>query len=155
MQFGKTSRLVLGHALLRAPVFVRMVHGLHGLPTSIPRQYSGCHCPLGVCKPCSGSGWVAITFPGILVVGKVSPGCIGYAHCVLVKIQGDEQHVVFECPGLQDIRDRYQGLFGEHATTMLQFMWQDDIRGVAMFIKECLGVYYGTDPYGGQASDQP
>ncbi len=68
---------------------------------------------------------------------------------------GDEQHVVFECPGLQDIRDRYQGLFGEHATTMLQFMWQDDIRGVAMFIKECLGVYYGTDPYGGQASDQP
>ena len=68
---------------------------------------------------------------------------------------GDEQHVVFECPGLQDIRDRYQGLFGEHATTMLQFMWQDDMRGVAMFIKECLGVYYGTDPYGGQASDQP
>ena len=68
---------------------------------------------------------------------------------------GDEQHVVFECPGLQDIRDRYQGLFGEHATTVLQFMWQDDIRGVAMFIKECLGVYYGTDPCGGQASDQP
>ena len=68
---------------------------------------------------------------------------------------GDEQHVVFECPGLQDIRDRYQGLFGEHAATMLQFMWQDDIRGVAMFIKECLGVYYGTDPDGGQASDQP
>ena len=85
MQFGKTSRSVLGHALLRVPVFVRMVHGLHGLPISIPRQYSGCHCPLGVCKPCSGSGWVAITFPGILVVGKVSPGCIGYAHCVLVK----------------------------------------------------------------------
>ena len=27
----------------------------------------------------------AIIFPGILVVGKVSPGCIGYAHCVLVK----------------------------------------------------------------------
>ena len=68
---------------------------------------------------------------------------------------GDEQHVVFECPGLQDIRDRYQGLFGEHAATMLHFMWQDDIRGVAMFIKECLEVYYGTDPDGGQASDQP
>ena len=28
------------------------------------------------------------------------------------------------------------------------------IRGVAMFIKECLGVYYGIDPHGGQASDQ-
>ncbi len=155
MQFGKASRSVLGHALLRVPVFVRMVHGLHGLPTSIPRQYSGCHCPLGVCKPCSGSGWVAITFPGILVVGKVSPGCIGYAHCVLVKTRVMNSMLCFECPGLQDIRDKYQGLFGEHATTMLQFMWQDDIRGVAMFIKECLGVYYGTDPYGGQASDQP
>ncbi len=68
---------------------------------------------------------------------------------------GDEQHVVFECPGLHDIRDRYPGVFGEHAATMLQFMWQDDIRGVAMFIKECLGVYHGTDPDGGQASDQP
>ena len=48
---------------------------------------------------------------------------------------GDEQHVVFECPGLQDIRDRYQNLFGEHAATMLQFMWQDDIRGVASLSK--------------------
>ena len=68
---------------------------------------------------------------------------------------GDEQHVVVECPGLQAIRDRHVGLFGEHAATMIQFMWQDDIRGVAMFIKECLGVYHGADPDGGQASDQP
>ena len=59
---------------LRVLVFVRMLHGLHGLPTSIPRQYSGYRCPLGVCRPCSGSGWVAIIFHGILAVGKVSPG---------------------------------------------------------------------------------
>ena len=59
---------------------------------------------------------------------------------------GDEQHVVFECPGLQDIRDRYQGLFGEHAITMVQFMWQEAIRRVAMFIKACLGVYPDTAP---------
>ena len=38
---------------------------------------------------------------------------------------------------------------------MVHFMWQDDICGVAVFIKECLGVYYGIDPDGGQASDQP
>ena len=48
------------------------------------KQYSGYHCLLGVCKACSGSGWAAITFPGILAVGKVSPGCIGYALCVRV-----------------------------------------------------------------------
>ena len=69
--------------------------------------------------------------------------------------EGDEQHIVFHCPGLQDIRDRHPGLFGEHTPTMIQFMWQENIRGVAMVIKECLEVYYGTDPDGGQASDQP
>ena len=84
MQSGKISHSALGHAPLRVPVSVRMMHGLHGLPTSIPKQYSGCHCLLGVCKACSGSGWAAITFPGILAVGKVSPGCIGYALCVRV-----------------------------------------------------------------------
>ena len=70
---------------------------------------------------------------------------------------GDEHHVVFECPGLQNIRDKHPGLFGEHAATMLQFMWQDDIRGVAIFIQECLDRCYGAnpDPEGGQASDQP
>ena len=70
---------------------------------------------------------------------------------------GDEQHAVFECPGLEDIRDKHQGLFGEHAATMLQFMWQDDIRGVAIFIQECLDRCYGAnpDPEGGQPSDQP
>ena len=69
---------------------------------------------------------------------------------------GDEQHVMFECPGLQDIRDKHQGLFGEHAATMLQFMWQDDIHGVAIFIQACLDrCYAGPDPERGQASDQP
>ena len=69
---------------------------------------------------------------------------------------GDEQHVIFECPGLQDIRDKHQGLFGEHAATMLQFMWQDDIHGVAIFIQACLDrCYAGPDPQGGRASDQP
>ena len=102
-----------------------------------------------MCKPCSDLGWVAIIFRGIWVVGKVLAGCIGSAPYVQV--------AVFECPGLQDIRDKHQGLFGEHAATMLQFMWQDDIHGVAIFIQECLDRCYGAnpDPEGGQASDQP
>ena len=83
MQSGKTSHPALGLAPLRVLAFVRMLHGLHGLPTSILRQYSGYSYLLGVCKPCSGSGWVAIIFRGILVVGKVLAGCIesaAYVH---------------------------------------------------------------------------
>ena len=77
MQSGKTSRPALGPVPLRVLAFVRMLHGLHCPSTSIPKQYSGYSCLLGVCKPCSDSGWVAIIFPGILVVGKVLAGCIG------------------------------------------------------------------------------
>ena len=84
VQSGKTSHLALGPAPLRVLVFVLMLHGLHGLPTSIPRQYSGYRCPLGVCRPCSSSGWVAIIFHGILAIGKVSPGCIESAPYVQV-----------------------------------------------------------------------
>ena len=68
---------------------------------------------------------------------------------------GDEFHLVFECQGLRYIRLNYPGLFGQHAGTMVQFMWQADLHGVAKFVTECLGVYYSTDPNGGQASDQP
>ena len=84
MQSGKTSHPALGPAPLRVLAFVRMLHGLHGLPTSILRQYSGCSYLLGVCRPCSGSDWVAIIFRGILVVGKVLAGCIGSAPYVQV-----------------------------------------------------------------------
>ena len=122
-----------------SPYSGTQMHDLHGLPTSIPKQYSGYHCLLCVCKACSGSGWAAIIFHGILAVGKVSLGCIEDALCMRGEHLGDEQHVVFECPGLQAIRDRHVGLFGEHAATMIQFMWQDDIRGVAMFSQGMLG----------------
>ena len=37
-----------------------------------------------LCKACSGSGWAATIFHGILAVGKVSLGCIEYALCVRV-----------------------------------------------------------------------
>ena len=51
---------------------------------------------------------------------------------------GDEQHPVFECPALQGIKVRCNGLFGYHATTTLQFIWQHDTRAVAQFIRECV-----------------
>ena len=47
---------------------------------------------------------------------------------------GDEQHlvllVVFECPALQRIKDKSSGLFGVHAATMVQSMWQHETRAV-------------------------
>jgi len=61
---------------------------------------------------------------------------------------GDELHLVFE---YQDICDKYPGLFGQHARTMVQFMWQADMHGVAKFVTDSLGVYSSTDPEGIQA----
>ncbi len=41
---------------------------------------------------------------------------------------GDEQYrvqlAVFKCPALQGVADKSNGLFGDHATTMVQFMWR-------------------------------
>jgi hypothetical protein len=57
-------------------------------------------------------------------------------HCAQ-QVIGDERHLVFECPVLQFLRDRYRGLFGADIVTMQQFMWQLDIVGVAHFVMDC------------------
>ena len=39
--------------------------------------------------------------------------------------------LVFKCPALQDLRDRYENLLqGPQGNATLLFMWQDDIIGV-------------------------
>ena len=44
----------------------------------------------------------------------------------------------FECPALQDLRDRYENLFqAPQGDAMILFMRQDDIIGVAQFIDAC------------------
>ena len=53
---------------------------------------------------------------------------------------GDERHMVFECPALQAVRDKYAALFTNGACTMQQFMWQLDITGVAHFVMDCFDV---------------
>ena len=50
---------------------------------------------------------------------------------------GDERHIVFGCPALQSVRDKYATLFVHATYTMQQFMWQVDLPGVAHFIKDC------------------
>ena len=67
---------------------------------------------------------------------------------------GDERHIVFECPHLQSIRDKYVGLFS--VSTMVQFFWQDDLVSVSKFLCECMDVMLGADSDDqSQTSDQP
>ena len=60
---------------------------------------------------------------------------------------GDEKHLVFECPALQDLRDKRPHLFdGAQTDAMVLFMWQDDMIGVVRFIDECLErILYTSD----------
>ena len=91
MQSGKISHSALGHAPLRVPASVHMMHHWFARPSHIhPKTIF--RLPVGAC---SGSGWAATSSMGSCV-GKVS---LGSALCVRVN-----SHVVFECPGLQAIR---------------------------------------------------
>ena len=60
---------------------------------------------------------------------------------------GDEEHLVFECPALPDLRGKRPHLFqGTQADAMVLFMWQDDIIGVVRFIDACLErILYTSD----------
>ncbi len=51
--------------------------------------------------------------------------------CVL-----DRTCLVFECPHLQTLRDKYVALFG--VPTMVQIFWRDDLVNVFKFICECI-----------------
>ncbi len=76
-------------------------------------------------------------------------------HCHLCDMHalGDERHLVFECPGMQGIRDRYPSLFA--VTTMQHFMWQDDIVGVALFVRDCFDLINAPDDDEDALSNQP
>ena len=50
---------------------------------------------------------------------------------------GDEQHLVFECEALQDLRARFAGLF-QGVSTLSQFVWQEPLGQVAVFVDKCL-----------------
>lgn len=51
---------------------------------------------------------------------------------------GDEMHMIFECPALENLRQKYSHLFHSHVTTMQQFMWQNETIQVMLFIRDCL-----------------
>ena len=50
----------------------------------------------------------------------------------------DEMHMIFECPALKDLREKYSHLFSGNITTMKQFMWQENIFQTMLFVRDCL-----------------
>ena len=61
--------------------------------------------------------------------------------------------MIFECPGLQDLRAQWSHLF-QGPETMQASMWQDDMIGVAKYVNISLHKL-SPPPLGGSASDQP
>ncbi len=61
--------------------------------------------------------------------------------------------MVFECPAMQPVRDRFPALFGAHALTMQQFMWQLNLVGVAHFVMYCFDMLDAPDA--NESSHQP
>ena len=79
--------------------------------------------------------------------GLASPGCRGSATYVSIGPLGMRSNLVFECPALQDLRDKRPHLFdGAQTDAMVLFMWQDDMIGVVRFIDDCLErILYTSD----------
>ena len=51
---------------------------------------------------------------------------------------GDELHMVYECPALQPLPQRYASLFSTQTDTMRSFFAQQDHMQVFKFILDCL-----------------
>ena len=69
----------------------------------------------------------------------------------------DEKHLLSEGPGLQENRGKWASLFSE-PDSVHEFMLQDDLVRVAVFINKCLEkalVPAAVPSHDGQAFDQP
>ena len=67
---------------------------------------------------------------------------------------GDEKHLIFTCPVVRHVRDRNVALFSASIHTMLDFMWQEDLVGVAKFVMYCFDVIT-ADVGDDRTSNQP
>jgi len=54
---------------------------------------------------------------------------------------------------LQHVCGSNPRLIGQHASTMVQFVWQVDLHGVAQFVTNCLDAYDSPDPESSHAPD--
>ena len=62
-------------------------------------------------------------------------------HCGSVAV-ADELHMIFECPALQAVRQRYASLFSTDTNTMRSFFAQQDHMQVFKFVLDCLDVFH-------------
>ena len=62
-------------------------------------------------------------------------------HCGSVAV-ADELHMIFECPALQAVRQRYAPLFSTDTNTMRSFFAQQDHMQVFKFVLDCLDVFH-------------
>ena len=54
----------------------------------------------------------------------------------------DELHMIFECPALRAVRQRYAPLFSTDTNTMSSFFAQQDHMQVFKFVLDCLDVFH-------------
>ena len=68
---------------------------------------------------------------------------------------GDERHLLYKCPAVQDTRDSFVALCTADCRTMQQFMWQRDVVGVAHIFMECFAMLDSPDDDDKNPSIQP
>jgi len=166
VQFGKVCFLPEEHAPQKVLAYACIMHVLPRQPVCTLRPSSGWLCQTNVCKRFPDSEWQALFPIWACIIGRVTsnPRLETFAHCVSCLQIGNhqEQHLVFEWPALQGVRDRYDGLFGHHAATMVQSCGNlklvrtqcSALHAVAQFIRGCMDAHDNPGAQS-QASDHP
>ena len=73
-------------------------------------------------------------FAGVVRASKVC------THCGSVAV-ADELHMIFQCPDLQALRQRYASLFSANTDTLRSSYAQQDHMQVFKFVLDCLDVF--------------
>ena len=94
----------------------------------------------GWLKHCNLSLYLSLLgrFAGGQHVARANRVC---THCGSVAV-ADELHMIFECPALQAVRQRYAPLFSTDTNTMGSFFAQQDHMQVFKFVLDCLDVFH-------------
>ena len=149
----------MGGAEDAAFVVDTLLHAISTFRNHCMEQFGDCRLTLGTCLSCMTRMPVHISLaclpfrmdchglPRDVAAWAGIPRLQRFCSTCQYRTIGDEKHLVFECPALQDLRDKRPHLFeGTQADAMVLFMWHDDILGVVRFIDACLErILYTSD----------